>query len=131
MLEKLRKEVKRLEIIVSNIKNHIEVEQEKLIKNIFVKLNSPLERMPLLKKLSVRIMDLNEEVSFRTTENSIVYRMYDQNFMAVYPQVNALRVEYLIPDGWGNCKLIDNTEIDDVMVLIKKSCDLIEKMKLT
>jgi len=128
MLEKLRKELKRLEIIVENIKNHIEVEQDKLIQEMFVKLNSPLERMPLLKELSNRIMQL-KGVSFRTTENSIVYQVNDQNFMAVYPQVNALRIEYAIPDGWGNCKITDDTEIDGVIVLIEESCDLIREKK--
>ena len=126
MLEKLRKEVKQLETIIENIKSHIEVEQDKLIKEIFIKLNSPLEKIPLLKELSVKVLELNG-VSFRTTENSIVYQVEDQNFMAVYPQVNALRVEYLIPEGWGNCKLIDNTEIDGVMVLIEESCSLMRK----
>jgi len=128
MLEKVRKEVKQLETIIENIKSHIEVEQDKLIKEIFIKLNSPLEKITLLKELSVRVLELNG-VSFRTTENSIVYQVEDQNFMAVYPQVNALRVEYLIPDGWGNCKLIDNTEIDEVMVLIEESCSLMRKRK--
>ncbi|MBA7535940.1 hypothetical protein ES705_28199 [subsurface metagenome] len=128
MLEKLRKELKRLEIIVENIKNHIEVEQDKLIQEMFVKLNSPLERMPLLKELSNRIMQL-KGVSFRTTENSIVYQVNDQNFMAVYPQVNALRIEYAIPDGWSNCKITDDTEIDGVIVLIEESCDLIREKK--
>jgi len=128
MLEKLRKEVKQLETIIGNIKEHIEAEQDKLIKEIFIKLNANLERISLLKELSVRIMQL-DGVSFRTTENSIVYQVNDQNFMAVYPQVNALRVEYFIPDGWGNCKLIDNTEIDGVIVLIEESYSLMREKK--
>jgi len=128
MLEKLRKEVKQLEIIIENIKTHIKVEQDKLIKEIFIKLNSPLEKIPLFEELSVRVLELNG-VSFRTTENSIAYQVKDQNFVSVYPQVNALRVEYLIPDGWGNCKLIDNAEIDGVMVLIEESCSLMRKRK--
>lgn len=128
MLEKLRKEVKQLETIIGNIKEHIEAEQDKLIKEIFIKLNSPLKRISLLKELSVRIMQL-DGVSFRTTENSIVYQVNDQNFMAVYPQVNALRVEYFIPDGWDNCKLIDNTEIDGVIVLIEESYSLMREKK--
>jgi len=49
--------------------------------------------------------------------------------MAIYPQVNALRVEYFIPDGWGNCKLIDNTEIDGVIVLIEESYSLMREKK--
>jgi len=128
MLEKLRKEVKQLETIIENIKTHIKVEQDKLIKEIFIKLNSPLEKIPLFEELSVRVLELNG-VSFRTTENSIAYQVKDQNFVSVYPQVNALRVEYLIPDGWGNCKLIDNAEIDGVMVLIEESCSLMRKRK--
>lgn len=128
MLEKLRKEVKQLETIIGNIKEHIEAEQDKLIKEIFIKLNANLERISLLKELSVKIMQL-DGVSFRTTENSIVYQVNDQNFMAVYPQVNALRVEYFIPDGWGNCKLIDNTEIDGVIVLIEESYSLMREKK--
>ena len=128
MLEKLRKEVKQLETIIENIKSHIEVEQDKLIKEIFIKLNPSLEKIPLFEELSVRVLELNG-VSFRTTENSIAYQVKDQNFVSVYPQVNALRVEYLIPDGWGNRKLIDNTEIDGVMVLIEESCSLMRKRK--
>ena len=126
MLEKLRKEVKQLETIIENIKTHIKVEQDKLIKEIFIKLNSPLEKIQLFEELSVRVLELNG-VSFRTTENSVAYQVKDQNFVSVYPQVNALRVEYLIPEGWGNCKIIDNTEIDGVMVLIEESCSLMRK----
>lgn len=130
MLEKLRKEVKQLEIVISNIKNHIEVEQDKLIKTVFEKANSSLDRISLLKELSVRIMQLNKGISFRTTENSIVYQVSDQNFMAIYPQVNALRIEYFVPSGWENYKLIDDTKIDDIIVLIEVSCNLmIEKKK--
>ncbi len=128
MLEKLRKEVKQLEIIINNIKNHIEAEQDKLINDIFVKLNSSLDRIPLLKELSVMIMELNG-VSFRTTENSIAYQVNNQNFMAIYPQVNALRIEYFIPSGWGNYKLVDNTGIDDVIVLIEESYRLMREKK--
>ena len=128
MLEKLRKEVKQLETIIENINSHIKVEQDKLIKEIFIKLNSPLEKIPLLEELSVWVLELNG-VSFRTTENSIFDQCEGHCRVAVYPQVNALRVEYLIPDGWGNCKLIDNTEIDGVMVLIEESCSLMRKRK--
>ena len=128
MLEKLRKEVKQLETIIGKIKEHIEAEQDKLIKEIFIKLNADLERISLLKELSVRIIQL-DGVSFRTTENSVVYQVNDQNFMAVYPQVNALRVEYFIPDGWGNCKLIDDSEIDGIIVLVEESCNLMREKK--
>lgn len=128
MLEKLRKEVKQLETTIGNIKEQIEAEQDKLIKEIFIKLNSPLERIPLLKKLSVRILQL-DGVSFRTTENSIAYQVNGQNFMSVYPQVNALRVEHFIPDGWSNCKLNDDTEIDGVIVLIEESHSLMREKK--
>lgn len=129
MLENLRKEIRRMEIIIENIKYHIAMEQKKLIEELFIKLNSPLERILLLNEFSAKILDLDEEVSFRTTENSIVYRINDQNFMAVYPQVNALRVEYFVPDGWENCKLVDRTEIDAIIPLVESSCDLIRKKK--
>ena len=128
MLEKLRKDLKQLEIVVENIKNHIKAEQDKLITNLFSKIHSSLERLPLFEELNNRILDLNG-VSFRTTENSIAYQVEDQNFLAVYPQVNALRIEYLIPEGWGNCKLIDDAELDGVMVLIVESCSLMRQRK--
>lgn len=129
MLEKMKKEIKQLETIIGNIKKHIETEQDKQIEDIFIKHNSPLERISLLKDFDAKIMLINEGISFRTTENSIAYQIEDQNFMAIYPQVNALRVEYFIPDGWGNCKLIDDSEIDGIIVLVEESCNLMREKK--
>ena len=129
MLEKLRKEVKQLETIIENIKIHIKAEHDKLIINMFIKLNSPLERIQLLEELDLQIMLINEGIGFRITENAIVYQIKDQNFIGIYPQVNALRVEYLIPEGWENCKITDISEIVDVVVLIEESCNLMLERK--
>lgn len=129
MLEKMKKEIKQLETIVENIKEYIKIEQDKQIKDIFIKLNSPLERIPIFKKLDTKIIQIDDEVSFRTTENSLVYQINDQNFIAVYPQVNSLKIEYITPDGWNSCKLTDDDEIDGVIVLVKESCDFIREKK--
>ena len=125
----MKKEIKQLETIVENIKEYIKIEQDKQIKDIFIKLNSPLERIPIFKKLDTKIIQIDDEVSFRTTENSLVYQINDQNFIAVYPQVNSLKIEYITPDGWNSCKLTDDDEIDGVIVLVKESCDFIREKK--
>ena len=127
MLEKIKKEVKRLEIIIENIKGYIKAEQDKQIKDIFIKLVSPLEWIPLFEKLDTKVRQIDDGVGFRTTENSLVYQINDQNFIAIYPQVSALKIEYATPDGWKSCKLIDENEIDGVIVFIKESCDFIKK----
>lgn len=129
MLEKLRKELKQVKTIIGDIIIDIEREQINQIHDIFDKHKSPSEMKLIFKKLDLKVRQIDEEVSFRITENSLTYQINDQNFMAIYPQVKALRVEYLIPDGWGNYKLIDDAEIDDVIVLIEESCDLMRKKK--
>lgn len=127
MLEKIRKELKQLEIIVGNIKNYVEIEQNKQIEVIFKKLNSPLHRIPILMKLGIKIIQIDDGVSFRTTENSIVYMINDRNFIAIYPQLNALKVEYAVPGGWDSCKLTDEDEIDGIIDLVEESCDFIRE----
>lgn len=129
MLEKMKKELKQVKTIIGDIIIDIEREQINQIHDIFDKHNSPFEMIQLFKKLDLKIRQINDGVSFRTTENSLTYQIYDQNFMAIYPQVKALRVEYLIPDGWGNYKLIDDAEIDDVIVLIEESYYLMRERK--
>ena len=129
MLEKMKKEIKQLETIIGNIKKHIETEQDKQIEDIFIKLNSPLERIPIFKKLDAKVRQIEDGVGFRITENSLVYQINDQNFIAVYPQVNSLKIEYITPDGWNSCKLTDDDEIDGVIVLVKESCDFIREKK--
>ena len=66
-------------------------------------------------------------VSFRTTESGLVYEINDQVFVTIYPQVNALKIEYAIPDGWESCKLTNVNEIEGDIVLIKESYDFIKK----
>ena len=127
MLEKMKKEIKQLETIIGNIKKHIETEQDKQIEDIFIKLKSPLERIPIFKKLDAKVRQIEDGVGFRITENSLVYQINDQNFIAIYPQVNSLKIEYITPDGWNSCKLTDDSEIDGVIVLVKESCDFIRK----
>ena len=129
MLEKIKKELKRLEISIENIKEYIQIEQDKQIKDIFIKLNSPLERISIFEKLDTKIRQIDDGVSFRTTESGLVYEINDQVFTTIYPQVNALKIEYAIPDGWESCKLTDDNEIDGVIVLIKEACDFIKEKK--
>lgn len=127
-MEKIEKELKQLETIIGNIKKHIRTEQDKQIKDIFIKLNSSLERIPILNKLDARIRQINDGVSFRTTENSLVYQINDRNFVTIYPQVNALKIEYITPDGLDSCKLTDDNEIDGIINLIKESCDFMREV---
>lgn len=121
--------IERLETIVGNIMKYIQTEQYKQIIDIFVKLNSPLERMPIFKKLDTKIRQIDDGVSFRTTESGLVYQINDQVFITIYPQVNALKIEYATPDDWKSCKLTDVNEIDGVIVLIKEACDFIREKK--
>lgn len=127
MLEEMKKEIAQLEISIAKIKEYVEIEQAKQIKDIFIKLNSPLDRIPLFKKLDTKIRQIDDGVSFRIKENSFIYRIKDRNFVAIYPQVNALKIEYATPDGWDSCKLIEDSEIDGVIVLVKESCDFIRE----
>lgn len=119
--------IERLETIVRNINKFVQTEQYKQVKDIFIKLNSPLERMPIFKKLDTKIRQIDYGVDFRTTENSLIYEINDQNFIAIYPQVNSLKIEYATPDDWKYIHLTDENEIDGAIVLIKKSCDFIRK----
>ena len=121
--------IKRLETIIENIKKYIQTEQYKQVKDIFVKLNSPLERIPIFKKLDTKVRQIDYGVSFRTTENSLIYEINDQNFVAIYPQVNSLKIEHITPDGWNYIHLTDEKEIDEAIVLIKESCDFIREKK--
>ncbi len=120
--------IKRLETIVRNIEKYIQTEQYKQVKDIFIKLNSPLERISIFEKLDTKIRQIDYGVSFRTTENSLVYQINDRNFIAIYPQVNALKVEYITEDGWESCKLTDDNEIDGVINLVKESCDFLREV---
>jgi len=119
-----------LETIVRNIRKFIQAEQYKQVKDVFVDQKSPLERIPLFKKLDIKIRQIDYGISFRTTESGLVYEINDRVFTTIYPQINALKIEYYIPYGWESCKLTDDSEIDEVIVLIKESCDFIrEKTK--
>ena len=123
--------IERLETIVRNIQKYIQAEQYKQAKDIFIKANSPIERfLPIFKKLDAKIRKINYGVSFRTTESGLVYEIKDQNFTAIYPQVNTLKVDYTTPEGWKSCKLIDDTEIDGAMILVKESYDFIREKKI-
>ena len=119
--------IERLETIVRNIKKYIQTEQYKQVKDIFVDQKSPLERIPLFKKLDNKIRQIDDGVNFRTTESGLVYEINDRVFVTIYPQLNALKVEYATPDDWKFCKLTDDNEIDGAMVLIKEACDFIKK----
>jgi len=127
MLDKIKKEVESLEFHIKNIKEYIEIEQDKQIKDIFIKLNSPLERIPIFKRLDAKIKQIYYGVSFRTTENSLIYEVNDQNFVAIYPQVNSLKIEYATPDAWKYIHLTDDNEIDEAIVSIKKAHDFIRE----
>ena len=118
-----------LETIVRNIRKFIQAEQYKQVKDVFVDQKSPLERMPIFKKLDTKIRQIDYGVSFRTTESGLVYEINDQVFVTIYPQVNALKIEYATPDGWESCKLTDDSEIDGAIVLIKEACDFIREKK--
>ena len=121
--------IERLETIVKNIKKYIQTEQYKQVKDIFITLNSPLDRILIFKKLDTKIRQIDYGVSFKTTENSLVYEINEQNFIAIYPQVNSLKIEYITPDGWNSCKLTEDSEIDGAIVLIKESCDFIREKR--
>ncbi|MBA7600466.1 hypothetical protein ES703_07521 [subsurface metagenome] len=121
--------IERLETIIKNIKKYIQTEQYKQVREIFVKLDSPVERIPIFKRLDAKIKQIYYGVSFRTTENSLIYEVNDQNFVAIYPQVNSLKIEYATPDDWKYIHLTDENEIDGAIVTIKKSCDFIRKKK--
>ena len=129
MLEKLKKELKQVKTIIEDIIIDIDRELINQIHDVFDSHNSPIEMRLIFKKLDAKIRQIDDGISFRTTKNSLVYRISDQNFMAIYPQINALRIEYFIPSGWGNYKLIDDTKIDDVIVLIEESYDLMKAKK--
>lgn len=127
MLEKIKKEIKQVEAIIGNIKEYVQIEQDRQIKAIFVKLDSPVERIPIFKKLDTKIRQIDDGVDFRTTENSLIYEVNDQNFVAIYPQVNSLKIEYATPDAWKYIHLTDENEIDGAIVTIKEAHDFIRK----
>ena len=129
MLEKIKKELKQVETSIENIKEYVQIEQDKQIKAIFEKANSPVERIPIFKKLDTKIRQIDDGVSFRITENSLVYEIKGQVFIAIQPQVNALRIDHITPDGWKYDKLTDENEIDGLIVLIKEACDFIKEKK--
>lgn len=116
MLEEIKKELKQLEISIARIREYINIEHDKQIEDLFKRLNSPLES--LFKSLDdeIRLIDF-EKVSFRITENSLTYQVNDQNFVAVYPQVNALKVEYAVPDGWRSFHLTEDDKEDGKLLV--------------
>ena len=129
MLEKIKKELKQVETSIENIKEYVQIEQYKQIKAIFEKSNSPLERMPTFKKLDIKVRQIDDGVGFRITENSLVYEIKDQVFISINPQVNAIRVDHITPDGWKYIQLTDDNEIDGAIVLIKEACYFIREKK--
>lgn len=48
-------------------------------------------------------------------------------FIWIEPQVKALSVNFFDGDDWQNQKIVDINEIDDVIPLIKKSYELINR----
>ena len=127
MLEKLKKELEQVKTIIEDIIIDVEREQINQIHDIFDNHNSPSEMISIFKKLDIKVRQIDEGVSFRVTKHSLTYQINDQNFMAVYPQVKSLKVEYAIPDDWNSCKLTEDKEIDGAMVLIKESCEFIRE----
>ncbi|GAG68324.1 unnamed protein product, partial [marine sediment metagenome] len=47
-------------------------------------------------------------------------------FAWIEPQAKAIKINYYTLEGWGNRKITEEKEIEEVMPLIKKSYEIIK-----
>ncbi len=93
---------------------------------VFTKRKSPKEMRSLFEKLDAEIIKL-DGVNFKTTTLDLVYKVNGQNFLRIRPRSKDLYI--MTAQEWYKdlVYLSEETEIDNVMVQIKKSYDLIKR----
>ncbi len=95
---------------------------------VFKKRESPIGMRELFEKLDAEIKKL-EDVIFKTTTLDLVYMISGRNFLRIRPTKNLFVMT--AQEGWYKdfVKLTDENEIDNAMIQIKKSYNLIKKRK--
>ncbi len=95
---------------------------------VFKKRNSPIEMRKLFEKLDAEIKKL-DGVNFKTTTLDLVYQVSGQNFLRIRPRSKDLYI--MTAQDWYKdlVNLSEETEIDNGMIQIKKSYDLIKKKR--
>jgi len=115
------------------IEEEIEEIEEKIdlslgdgINTVFKNRKTPIEMQELFKVLDTEIRKING-VNFKTTTLDLVYMINGKNFLRIRPLLKYLFI--MTAQEWyvDVVKLIDENEIDDAMVSIKESYELIKK----
>ncbi len=112
-----------------------EIEEKEVLEDIiqkidavFTKRKSPIEMKELFKILDTEIMQI-DDVNFKTTTLDLVYQTSGMNFLRIRPRSKDLYI-MTAPDYYdGVVKLADDSQIDNAMIEIKKSYELIKKKR--
>ncbi len=99
-----------------------------MISSVFTERKSPIEMKELFKNLDAEINEL-DGINFKTTTLDLVYQVNGINFLRIRPRVNRLDI-LTAPDYYSDIvKITEKNEIDDVMVSIKESYELIKEKR--
>ncbi len=103
-------------------------EEERKVRNVFSRWNSPSRTKELFYKIDPIIHNIDSSnIWLKIAMWSFNYYSPTHIFLWIEPQVKALSVNYFDGDDWQNQKIGDINEIDDVIPLIKKSYELINR----
>lgn len=103
-------------------------EEERNIRKVLSRWNSPSNTKELFYKIDPIISDIDSSIIWmKIAKWSFNYYSPKHIFAWVEPQVKALSVNFFDGDDWQNRKIVDIKEIDDVIPLIKKSYELINR----
>lgn len=120
--------VEEEEIDLAETEDLEEDEVGDMISSVFTERKSPIEMKELFKNLDAEINEL-DGINFKTTTLDLVYQVNGINFLRIRPRVNRLDI-LTAPDYYSDIvKITEKNEIDDVMVSIKESYELIKEKR--
>ena len=126
-IEDFRKlDEERMKTEVDNEEDLTSRQEEREIRDVFYRWNSPPNTKELFYKVDLIIKEIDSsKVWLKIAKYTFNYYSPTHVFAWIEPQVKALSIGFFDGNDWEKRKIVDINEINDILPLVKKSYELI------